>query len=158
MSCCQNKKIFRSSWRWLLGGICLLILLSNLWACRSLSVSTESNLSTLSPQELSLAFAKASLIDNDRTAALRFVSENMAISVDSLLDMAGGSVEKVEDLEIASQQTESPKSSFLIKTKVTKSSLVKEVRLFINLNSPQEKKISSFSAQIKNTRGEVIEL
>ena len=157
MSCCQNKKIFRSSWRWLLS-ICLLILLSNLWACRRLSVSTDSNLSTLSPQELSLAFAKASLVDNDRKAALRFVSTNMEMSVDSLLDMAGGSVEKVEDLEITPQQTESSKSSFLIKTKVTKSSLVKEITLFISLNNLQEKKISSFSAQIKNIRGEVIEL
>ncbi len=157
MSCCLNKKIFRSSWRWLLG-ICLLALFSNLWACRSLSVSTEGNLSTLSPQELSLAFAKASLVDNDRTSALRFVSANMEISVDSLLDVAGGSVEKVEDLEITSQSTKSSQSSFLIKAKANKSSLVKEITLLINLNNLQEKKINNFSAQIKNIRGEVIEL
>ncbi len=157
MSCCQNKKIFSSSWRCLLG-VCLLVMLGSLWACRDLSVSTERNLSTLSPQELSLSFAKAILVDNNRTDALRFVSAEMEMSVDSLLDMAGGSVEKVDDLEVALQQGESHNSYFLISTKATKSSLVKQVTLFVKMKSSPEKKIDSFYAQIKNNRGEVIEL
>ena len=157
MSCCQNKRIFSSSWRCLLG-VCLLVMLGSLWACRDVSVSTEHNLSTLSPQELSLAFAKAVLVDNNRTYALRFVSAEMEMSVDSLLDMAGGSVEKVEDLEITLQQDESQGSCFLVNTKVTKSSLIKQVTLFVNMKSSSEKKIDSFYARIKNNRGEVIEL
>ncbi len=157
ISCCQSRKIFGSSWRWLLC-IVLLAALSNLVACRGLSVSTERNLNTLSPQELSLAFAKAALVDNDRTAVLRFVSPEMEISVDSLLDMVGGSVDKVEDLKVTSKPVKAPGNCFVVQTKATASSLVKEVTLLINMNNPQERKISSFSAQIKNTRNEVIEL
>lgn len=157
MSCCQNKKMFSSSWRCLLG-ICLLVMLGGLWACRDLSVSTERNLSTLSPQELSLTFAKAILVDNNRTEALRFVSAEMEMSVDSLLDMAGGSVEKVDDLEITLQQGENHDNRFLISTKATKGSLIKQVTLFVNMKDSPEKKIDSFYAQIKNNRGEVIEL
>lgn len=151
----KKEKIFSSSRRWLLA-LCVLMMLSSLWACRN--VSTESNLSTLSPQELSLAFAKSTLVEGNRSAALRFISSEMEISLDSLLDIAGASVEKAEDLEISSQSAKAPKLCFLIKTKNTKSSLVKEVAIYINIDDSQEKKISNFYAQVKTARGEVIEL
>ncbi len=157
MSSCPNRKIFSSSRSWLLV-IGLLFLLSPLWACHNLSCSTERNLTTLSPQDLSWAFAKAVLVDNDRLAALPFLSAEMEISLDSLLDIAGGSVEKEEDLKISSQAAKNGQTYFFVTTKATKSPLIKEISLLIKVNEGSNKKIASFSAQIKNSRGAVIEL